>query len=164
MDKKKTIPEAGLDSRLAYERLMKAEPSEVVTYDELSRLVKRNVQGDGRHVIQTARRMAQREDQIVFECVRNVGLRRMLDGEIAQLGRPAIRSIRRKVRRTARKIACLSDFDALTNDEKLRHNTDLSVLGVLGHCTEPRRVKKLAHKLLDSSHALPTAAALDVLK
>ena len=164
MDKTKTIPEAGVDSRLAYERLIKAELGEVVTYDELSRLVRRNVQADGRHVIETARRMAQREDQIVFECVRNVGLRRMLDGEIAQLGRPAIRSIRRKARRTVRKIACISDFDALKNEEKDSHNIGLCVLGVVAHCLEPRRVKKLGHKLLDSSHGLPTAAALDVLK
>ena len=68
------------DSRLIYQRLVECTAGEVVTHEELSKIVGRKVDGSF-GPLHTARRACRREKQIVFDAVMGVGLKCLTDVE-----------------------------------------------------------------------------------
>lgn len=161
----KTTFELSVDTQLLYRHLVEHEATEVpITYEELSELIGRDVQREARHLLQSARRRALKRDRIVFGTVTGVGLRRLSDEEVAATGESFLKRIRRTARRASETVTCVQDFEKLPADAKAKHNATLSLAGVLRHFTQPRRVLQLEEKVLDSSHALPTAETIKLLE
>lgn len=138
----KAIPELSVDAQILVKRLQKVTPGETVTYGELSKLVKRDVQAGARSCLQSACRVVLREDQIVLAAVRTVGMKRLPANEIASVGTQAIRSIGRKSSRALRKCSC-ADYESLNNKERIEINTVSSMLGAVALMSKPRQVEKL---------------------
>lgn len=160
----RAIPELSIDTQ-TLERLLKTcAIGDVVTYAALSDAIGRDVQNGARHILVSAERRVQRE-QMVFEPVRNVGVKRLDDAAIVGTTAGTMDRVRNLARRQRRKLECVQDFDALPNELKLKHNVAVSVFGILGHITSDRQVKKLESKMTAQQHdALPMAKFLDAMR
>ena len=138
----RSIPERSVDSIVLYNRIRTMEEGDVVPYSELSDLIKCNVQKSGYCYMQTARRIAQREDEMVFEAVLNVGLRRVSNDKIADVSRDNMKRARRSVRKGARILAC-AKYERLDDAGRKEHNTMSCMLGALELATKPKNVRKV---------------------
>jgi len=159
----KSIKETSPETRLLYARIAKMEIGEVIPYAELDNIASRAVQGKGKHNLDRARHIAQRDDNIVTDCVFGVGLKRLDDSGIAGIGTHTLKSIRRKAKKGAKAMLNIRNYNALSNDEKRDYSTTLSVLGVVSHVSEPRRIAAMKNQISDSSNGLPTAETLKLL-
>lgn len=154
------IPELSADSISLVNHLRTLQPGQQCSYSELTVLIRRNVQKEARGCLETARRILQREEQIVFAPIRGVGLKRLTDGEITKTGTETLQRINRASRRGVHKLTCVKDFNQLTNEEKVRHNAALSVLGVFYEVSKARGVKQIEAAVSVIQKQLPLKDAL----
>ena len=66
-----------------------------------------------------ARKYLERDEAIVFECVRGVGYKRLNDSEKVESTKTFTRKIRRTANAGVTRINTIEDRDALSNDEQL---------------------------------------------
>lgn len=156
---KKSIPEMAIDTRLLLQRLLKAKVGDVLTYKELNGVISRDVQRDANPCLQSAMRAALRQ-QMVFSTLRGIGVKRLTDRELAGIGEAARQHIARSARVAMKKMTHVQDFKALTNDEKIRHNTGLAMLGAVAHIASPKNAKALEGRVSNSFSVLPVQKTL----
>lgn len=154
----KSIAEASPESRLLFAFLIKAKVNEIFTYDQLSKVIGRDIRKH-RGAIYTAKRMALREHNMVFNAVRKVGIKRLASDGMSEAGMGAIESIRRKSVRTGRMLSC-ANVEELTNGARIRHNTVASIVGVLALVTKPSAVKRLEATVEKKQSEIPTAETM----
>lgn len=164
LNPKKTDFEMSIDTRLLYERIKKMQIGDKVTYEELSALLGSDVTGRARGHLGAARRIAEREDQIVTEAIRKVGIKRLNDSETVASGNLFRRKIRSASRRGVRRVTSV-EFDRLSDADKISHNVQLSVFGAVQSITEPRRVQRLEGAVNTSNTGqLPLGKTLELFK
>lgn len=156
-----SIPELSVDAQVLAKRLQAVKPGEVVTYSELSGLIKRDVQQEAASVLASARRVTQREHRAVFGAVIKVGLKRLDSAGIVGFGEAGIAKMHRVSRRTSRALAC-AEYETLTNADKVRFNTSASLLGAMELATKPSRIRALSDAVARASDKLPTAQVLQL--
>ena len=163
---KRTIGEMSVDTRILYERLKKAQVNELVTYQELNDLIKRNVQGEAYFVMATARRRCMAEDMIVYGTVENEGIKRLDPAAIANSGEFFVHRIKKTARRAIKTLSCLTtdEFAGLSNEDKVKHNAYRSAVGVVEHFMKPAQVKKIEAAVTEQQTALPIMRTLEVFK
>lgn len=160
----KTIASLSIDAKVIYDRLKTAIVGELIPYKELNDLVDRNLQKD-RGPLTTARRIAQRNDQVVFDCVLNSGLRRLSDVEVVGTGAQTVRRIRSAAKNGARKITSVKDYAGLPNESKIEHNMYASVFGAVYAAMAPKRLEKVSQRVIaNDSSQLPLAKTLEAFK
>ncbi len=162
---KKTIKEISIDSQMIYQRLIKMEPGQSISYDELSEIIGRDIQVYGRYNLYTATRMALRDESMVFESIRNQGIRRLKNDEIPHIiGSSAIGKIRKISKVNSKKIIAV-DYDALSNDSKVKHNMALSVLGAFLTMTKTKSITMIEETInLNEMNRLTYAKTLESFK
>ena len=143
MAKNKSFPKVGLDSQLLYERLIKAVPGDLISYEELSEIVGRNVQTDAYSSLRTARNRARSQDRIVFAAIDNVGLKCLEDEGLVDRAGKAIQSARNKMRNGIKDMSCIQNYDTLSDSQKVRHNAFGAILLLGNRITAPRKIKAL---------------------
>lgn len=146
------------DAKTLASVLREVTVGDTVTYKRLSQSIARDVQTDARGALQTARRLVMNEDRIVFDAVRGEGLVRLKDEQIVSLSDRARDHIRRTSRKTAKALVCV-DYDALSPDMQVKHNTGLSMLGVIAELSTSKSVAKLESKVKEAGAELPLAKA-----
>lgn len=159
----KSIPELSVDTRLLYQRLIKLQPGEAVTYDELSALIGADVRVKRRSNLYSAMRKAL-SDHVVCSAVIKYGIKRLQDDEIAGLGDGVVDRIHGAAGRAVKKLSCVSDFDALSNDNKVKHNAAMSMVGAIALATKPSRVEKVTAAVRTAQSQLPVAKTLELFK
>lgn len=157
------IRELSIESKLIYQRLKDMKPGDFVTYGELTGIIGTNILTH-RHILYTARRMAERNDKITFGIITNEGLKCLDTTGIIATGDSAIKHIHRTSRKAARRFTCVGDLNNLTNDEKIKMNTNISILGALTHITREKTIKKLEAPITQAMQAIPYAKTLDAFK
>ena len=150
--------ELSADSKTLAQRLREVTVGETVPYSVLSAAIARDVCADGRGALQTARRLVLKEYRMVFDAVRGEGLRRLTDVQIVSLSDKARDHIRRTSRKTARALTCV-DYDAMPRDVQTKHNTALSMLGVIGELATEKSQARLASMVEEAGTELPYAKA-----
>lgn len=159
MDGKQSIPEMAIDTRLLLQRLLKAKVGEIITYRELNREIDRDVQREANACLQSAMRAALRQ-MMVFSTIRNVGVKRLTDRELAGVGEATRLHISRSARLAMRKMTMVQDFKSLNNAEKVRHNTALAMLGAVAHIASPNQVRTLEGRVTANMGVLPVQKTL----
>lgn len=160
----KTIPNFSVDARLLYERLKTAAIGELVLYAELSEIIGRDVQNGARHLVRSALNKALRDDRMVFEAVMDQGYRRLSDVEIVDCSDNTFARMRRMARRQTAKLTSVAEFEKLPNNLKIKHNTNISMLGALTHLVRPASVKKIEARVSETASQLPSAKVLEHIK
>jgi hypothetical protein len=148
----------GIDAQLLIERLGKAEAGETIAYRELSEVIKRDIQ-KFRGPLMTARRALQRERQIVFECVTDVGLKRIVGIEIVDSAATATHAIGRTAKRAVRKLGC-AEYETMDAGGKIKFNATASILGAVELFARPKSMKALEQRVEETANKLPSAETL----
>lgn len=142
--------------------LKDAQVGETITYDTLSDVIGRDITKE-RGALETARRNLQKELRYVFGTIRGIGIKRLEDSEIVDIGDKTQASIRRASRRTIKKLVCV-DYDALPKEKQTKHNTSISMLGVVAELSSQSSIQKLENKIKKTGESLPAAkAAIELL-
>lgn len=157
----KAIPELSIDVRLLAERLKKATPGEVISYADLSSVIGQDVRGrQGYARLKSARRVVQREANMIFEAVTRQGLKRCDDMGIVKVAQSCIDSIHRRATRGLKAIACVN-VDTLDNNGRILLNATASHLGVLRQVTTAKSQEKLTQAVAKTSDKLPLQKTLE---
>ena len=135
-----------VDAAIILARLKSAKPGDVISYNEMSELIGRNVQKEARYIMETARRHA-KKDRIYFGVVTNEGLQRLDDSGKVKAGSGMLGKIRRTSRRAAQTLAAVENFSELPNELKIAHNTALSVYGIITQATSRRVQEKISARV-----------------
>ncbi len=147
------IQELSIDTTLLYDRLRKMEVGEIVNYDELSKIIHRDVRSC-RGLLATARRKALRDDEIVIDCVHGEGVKRLDDVGVVETLSTALRAIRKKSRKATNRVVGIKNYDQLSGAVKIQHNTYLSLLGAISSFSQASNQKKLESKISQSQSKL----------
>jgi hypothetical protein len=160
---KRTIGEMSVDTRLLLQELLKAEIGATLTYDDLHKVIGRDVRsGGGYAALTSARRAAQRE-RIVFGTISKIGIKRLDALEITKNVAGRVHGISKRVRNAIRLQDC-AEFDQLPQPAKTQFNTNLSQLQVLAHISSVPTTKKLENKIAELGKSIPLAKMLQEFK
>lgn len=160
--KPKSIAELSVDTQVLERRLLEAGIGDTVSYQELSSLIGRDVQGSARHVLTSAVRRLLNEHKRVLACVKNVGVKRLDDTGIVSTGAAAIKHIHRTSKRANKKMSTIESYDALPVEVRSRVNVQRAMLGVLQHATREPQIKKLEAKV--GASLAPSPQMLDAMR
>ena len=150
----KSIPEMSVDTRLLYQRLAELQPGETITYEALSALVGHDVQRR-RQNLTSARNKALNEDGIVTEAVAKVGIKRLTDHDNVSGTGEALRSrVRRATGKAVRKLMAV-DFAALTQEDKIRQNAELSQISALKAFAKDHYTARLEAEVKKANVGMP---------
>lgn len=169
MSPPKGIRAISLESQLLHAYLTKAAESaaaggkRVLSYDELSTVVCRNVQREARHCLTTARKKLLREQNVFFDCLRSVGLKLCDDDEKVEAGASFLRKIRRSARQGAKITASVQDYATMSREKQVQHNAQLSLYGAMYDMTAQNKVKALEAKVEQAQKKLPLAKTLEAI-
>lgn len=146
---RRTLMETSVDARLLYGRLKEMTEGDVVSWQDLNDTIGgREVRGAAKGYLDTARRMALR-DNMVFDAIKGVGLKRMKNEEVAVTVGPAtMGKIHRATRRGMKKLGTVR-YDDLKRDEQNQYNTGISLMStlhVLSSATAARRVSAITEQ------------------
>ena len=117
------------------------------------------MQREANPCLQSAMRAALRQE-MVFSTIRGVGVKRLTDRELAGIGEATRQHITKSARTAMKKMTLVQDFKALTNEEKIRHNTSLAMLGAVAHIASPKQAKALEGKVSTTLGTLPVQKTL----
>lgn len=146
-----------VDAKMLAEKLTSVQVGVVVTYSDLSKIIGRPVQKGGRAAMIEARKIVQRDKRMVFDSVRNLGLKRLNDVEIVDsTSDRELRCMHRRTKRAVAKLVCV-DYNALPNEKKVKHNATISMMGALAELTTIGSLKRVETKVQESGLTLPSA-------
>ena len=127
------IFQASADALVLHEHLILTPVGGIATYARLGDAIGKPVSGAS-GVLRTARLLAQREDGMVFACVRKEGLKRLdAEGIVSAAGVETL-SVRRRARTVGRRLG-LATFEELRESSRMRAIGLASVLAVVADLT-----------------------------
>lgn len=148
---------ASADAKTLADLMRDVPAGGMLHYEDMSAAINRDVTKD-RGAMDTARAIVQRENRIVFDVVTKVGFKRLIDTEIVNLGDRARTKVRRLAKRTSRAIVCV-DYDAMPREAQIKHNTALSMLGVMQELGTEKSFIKLQNHVEKAGAELPVGKA-----
>ena len=157
--KKRGIFELSSDTRILYNVLEKnliKDGNELVTYKELSDSIGRNVQGEARGLLGTARKMIQNQHKIILEVVMNEGIKisENYEGVIDR----ATSHVRRTVRNTSKTVGNALNGQPITATVAAK----FSVMNAIELFSRPNMPKKLIETI--ENNKLRELSAAETLK
>lgn len=158
----KVITDASVDAKLLYQELVKIEVGAEITYATLTACVGRDVQHSARGSLNTARRMAERDKNIVFGVVRNTGLKRLDDIEIVGTGASVRSHIRKAARKGARRILRVNDYAGLPQEQRVQHNAYASLFGAISEIASPSNLARVSEAVEKAEKELPLKKTLEL--
>jgi hypothetical protein len=160
---KPPIFKASADALKLHEELVLTGIGNIVTYQRLGDVIGRPVEG-ATSVLQSARRLAMRENRMLFSCIRGVGLKRLDDHEIVELAHVLVGHVRRHARRTSKKLAT-AQISVLKESSRNTAIAVASVLAVVADTSNERSIKMVtaAAAAAGSTNQLPIRATLKAL-
>lgn len=156
------IAKNGADVAALAAVLDKLAVGDIATYAELTDAIGRDIQKH-RYLLESALQRLLRKRK-VFGCVKEAGYKRLSDSEIVDYSFSAFRRIRRIARKNAGRLSVV-EFEKLSQEERLRHNLNISALGAIAHAATPSNITKLATACANSNslNGLPTAHVLKLM-
>jgi hypothetical protein len=135
---------------------------QTITFKALGDAISRPVEG-GTAALQSALHKALADDGMVFENVRTVGYRRLSDVEIVDASSRDVRTIRRAVKRSARKLA-LADPRKLTDEKRHEMHARISVMAAIGVASSTTTERAVLKAVNQQGGELPLALTLEAFK
>lgn len=160
--KRKAINELHTDTRILTNlltvRLVK-ENAEILTYEELSASIGRDVRDGARGLLGTARKHVEQDSGIALVTVRNIGLKKTKD--YSGMMDVSMTGIRRRAARITRRVLGAVATDRLDSEQQTKVSSRLSILGVIGLFTRRKGLNRLEAKVREiGNKELPTAETL----
>ena len=159
---KTSIAVKRIETQLLEEFLRTVEINQEVSYEELSKVCKANVTAEARSWLATARKNIENELKTCFVTLTKFGIKRLTPADHAIY----LSSIRKQAGKRIKKEFNRSfnvKWEGLSQESKDRVNLERTVLQFMAESAKEKAVKKLESKVKDSSHALPSKEALEIL-
>lgn len=154
---------ASFETRQIFNRLVKMEKGDSVTYTELSTLTGRVIDGSSSH-LQSVRRMLLNQHGMVFDCMPGHGVKRLNDTEMVGASTRDMESVRRKSKRAATKLLAV-EFDGLSDDDKRTHNARVGMFRTITAFSKPAIESRITAQISATSPAgLPTQQTIEFFK
>ncbi len=148
---------ASSDAKVLADLMRNVGVGSTLTYGAMSEAIGRDVTTD-RGLIYTAKGIVQREERMVFDSVYRHGIKRLADSDIVNLGDRARVRVRRIARRASQAITCV-DYDTMPREAQVKHNTALSMLGVMVELGSEKSFIKLQQHVATAGTELPVGKA-----
>jgi hypothetical protein len=161
--KKHAICARSLDADLLYRRLIKALPREVITYEELSKIIRKDVR-KRRWLLDTARRRALRENCFVFDTVTGVGLQCCDDTGRVRVGAAKVKTVRKAANKGIVVLATVEKFGEMSPELQAQHNTAMAMLGIAEQFAKPSTWQKINKVVTTTQRALQLEETLELFK
>lgn len=159
----KTVPRVSLETQQIFRRLETCAVGEVVTYEELNRVIGGDVTQNKRYALETAKRQLRRDKNMVFETVRKLGVKRLPDSEIVQNAKSDTQRIHRISRRGLQKLNCV-EAESLSAQELVQYNARVGHLGALFQATKLSQAKRIETAVEVMHGRLQLGQTLDLFK
>ena len=109
------------ETDIIYQRLIKAEEGDVISYEEMLTMVGRHEVDEIRGYLATAQKRAETNHNMVFAPVTGIGMKCCDDeGKIA-VAKARLEQARRQSRRSGKVAISIRDYEALSDDAKETH-------------------------------------------
>lgn len=153
-----------VDSQILRDRILeyKDKPGELIPYSDLSELIGRDVQGPARGLLKTARRLLQREYQVLLDVKPNEGLFVLSEGQKARTWRRSADKIRRETKRAVDRLVTV-DHSKLNREELTEALTGQSFAGAIALASSPQRSKRIQQRVQETTKALPSSVTLGLM-
>lgn len=162
-DHKSSIPELSIAVRLLILELGKAEVGTVIPYERFSAVIGKDI-CEYRHLLESARKILERDRHIVFEAVYKVGIKRMADGDICRyVGPTSAKRIHAITRRGLKKLACV-ESEKLPKEKLTDYFASMSFLGTMAHVTKPKKYEELSSAVSAQNQKLLVETTLELFK
>jgi len=158
----RSIPETCAGSLAIAKRLSDLPVGNIVEYKELSGLAGKDVRGKGAYMLQTARRILVRENNLMFGTVRGVGIKRLDDSAIADAGPVYIKQIRKSAKRKSANLGCVANFSGLPPDKKVSMLSSQTVLRFYAAVSSRKTMAQIGNAVTVTQKSLPFKATLAV--
>jgi hypothetical protein len=148
-----------IEAQLIYKLLKECQIGDVITYQEINELIGRDIQ-KRLNVLYTARKIARKYDNFIFDCIINVGIKRINSKEI--LGKESTQTLKRIVSTTKNSVKNMNciDYATLDNDERYRLNCTRSLMVVI---SETAKQKTLESMQKDAAYVTPKVITTEKL-
>jgi len=138
-------------------------PGTHLTYAELSDVIEKDVQGEARGALISARKIVEKENGIVTVAIRGVGIYRLREGEVAPHVKVTVRKkLNNACERSLEQLKCVK-LEELNNVQLLEHKFTESVTKTLGFMTTAK-VQSAIQKKVTFNTVMPTAQLLEHFK
>lgn len=161
---KRTFAEKSIERRLLEQRLSEMREDEEITYDELSKLIGKDIRNGAKHFLADARQWACDHHDVVTRCIPNVGIKRLKDADIVGAGLERAKHVRKSAGRGIRELSAVREFDKLTNQQKITHNAVTMSLALARFSAKPTTTRKLESKINPQMRELPVGRILELVK
>lgn len=153
-----------IETQLAAQRLRELKAGEVCAYEDIHSLIGVDPQdGKGYGYVSSARAIVERELSCVFECVPNVGIKRLVPREVVNRGTRDLKHVRRSVRSGLRRQTTLVPFTAeMSPEERSKAHLNMSHFGMLEMATRPAAQKRIEQRVTEAARTLPPAEMMDL--
>lgn len=161
----RTLFRLSIEARLLRDFFRGLKDGETRAYVELSEIIGCDIRTSGRGALRTARDIVLREDGIVIDVVPNVGVKRVNDSEKIAGAVVVNGRIRNAARRSMARLQAVSDFDKLSEADKLTHNATASVMAAHDLMGKQRSIDKIVAAVNASATGqLPIAKTLELFR
>ena len=154
----KAIPENAriIDNLVEY--ICQNSLDDVLSYGVLSKIAKRSIQGKGRYLLQKSVEKAEKRLGCIFACVHGVGIKRLAADETSQIGAHSITHIRRKAKRSVKRMARVSSNE-MTADARMLATMKIVHLQYIGDMADNRRTSTFPIPATADPYAAKKASA-----
>lgn len=153
--KKRSITERHIYTQELIKVLKTVKEEETVTYENLSAAIGMDVRpsGPGYGYQHSARAILERENDIAFEAVPKIGLKRLTPEQVATgTGSVYLQRKRSLIRKSKRRISTIDDhYEDLSNDAKLRVTAHRTILAFDSQLSKPKNLLKIDDKVRETN-------------
>lgn len=148
-NEQRIIGRSSIDAKTLAAALRTVEIGATVDYKALTLAIGRDVTVH-RHLLEAARRIVMRDDNMVFGTVLNTGLKRLDDVEtISFVNQHRRQRIRSQAKKAIRELSTVA-YAALPRESQVSHNAGLALFGALHSSTENTHLKAIETKVANS--------------
>lgn len=160
----KTFEEMSIETTLLIQCFEALGEGKVVSYEDMEKLIGRDVRTAARGALRTARKRVLCDSGIHIACIPKVGMKRLAPGEALGDGDRKLASSRRAARRADTSYSQV-DATRLSDEEKLRLAAGRTRALVIADVASERARKKIESALTGTeAKPLPIGKALDLFK
>lgn len=150
-----------IDSKNIYELLENKPINATVTYNEIKSICikkdDRNFKSSLSKAIKTLR-----NNGIIYHNIRLIGYKRANSSDIVKKSPSFVASAKKRLINGIKELDTVNELE-LTNEEKIKKNTYLSVNGLMLHLAKPKQIKNIEQKVMNNSLSFNPADNLQYL-
>jgi hypothetical protein len=134
-----------------------------ITFPEISKVLGRDVNG-GDPAVQGALKQLFRRYGLCFANIRGVGYRRHTDSTLLGEASWNRHRLRRMARRSGQRLTKVQNFETLTDQEKLQHQSHLALFGAVSVMASKQGIVAIERVATTSNEKLPLGKTLEAFR